>query len=210
MAAMFIKICGLSTAETLTAAVMDGADAVGFILAPGYARTVSPAHAAELLALVPESVETVGVFRNQPADVVIAHAREAGVRTVQLHGDEPAGDVAAIEQAGFEVLRAFSAPAFTALEAEEREFWAGKRILVDAVNPGEGMPFEPALLDAAHPEGFWLLAGGLTASNVAELVGQLRPAGVDVSSGVEVSRGVKSPELIEEFIAAARATPPTQ
>src|SRR5690625_4561850 len=113
---MFLKICGLSTAETLTAAVMAGADAVGFILAPGYARTVSPAQVAELLALVPASVETVGVFRNQPVDTVIAGAREAGVRTVQLHGDEPAEDAAEVERAGFEVLRAFSAPAFTSLE----------------------------------------------------------------------------------------------
>src|SRR5699024_9965433 len=102
---MFIKICGLSTPETVTAAVMAGADAVGFLLAPGYPRTITPGQAAELHALVPASVETVGVFRNQPLEVVIRSARQPGVRAVQLHGDEPAGDALEIERAGFEVLR---------------------------------------------------------------------------------------------------------
>ncbi|HLR56746.1 MAG TPA: phosphoribosylanthranilate isomerase [Beutenbergiaceae bacterium] len=202
---MYIKICGLSTPETLTAAVQAGADAVGFLLAPGYARTLTPAQVRELLPLVPGGIETVGVFRNQPLEVVLDDARAAGVRTVQLHGDEPAGDVAALEREGFGTLRAFSAEAFAALPGADREFWSGRRLLLDAVNPGEGVPFDPALLHGGHPEGFWLLAGGLTPSNVGGLIGRLRPHGVDVSSGVEERRGVKSVRLIEEFIAAARA-----
>ncbi len=201
---MFIKICGLSTPETVRAAVRAGADAVGFVLAPGYARTVTPGRVAELIAEVPDRVETVGVFRNQRIDLVLAQAREAGVATVQLHGDEPTREVEAAQEAGFEVLRAFSAQKFTAMSPEERGFWASRRILLDAVNPGEGVPFDPALLDQAHPQGRWLLAGGLTPGNVAQLIGQLQPSGVDVSSGVEVSRGVKSVPLIEEFIRAAR------
>src|SRR5690625_7175804 len=92
---MYIKICGLSTPETLTAAVQAGADAVGFLLAPGYARTLTPAQVRELLPLVPGGIETVGVFRNQPLEVVLDAARAAGARTVQLHGDGPAGAVAA-------------------------------------------------------------------------------------------------------------------
>src|SRR5699024_8934476 len=158
--------------------------------APGYARTVSPAQVAELLPLVPEGVETVGVFRNQPISLVLAQAREAGVRTIQLHGEETLDDTEAAEAAGFEVLRAFSARAFTALDAAAREAWGRRRILLDAVRPGEGVPFDPALLHGSRPEGPWLLAGGLRAQNVAALVAQLQPTGVDVSSGVEVSRGV--------------------
>lgn len=206
MGTMFIKICGLSTPETVQAAVRAGADAVGFVLATGYARTVSPAQVAQLLPLVPSHVETVGVFRNQPVDVVLDHARRAGVGTVQLHGEETRSEVEAARSAGFEVLRAFSAEAFTALGAADREFWAQRRILLDAVRPGEGVPFDPALLSEGRPEGPWLLAGGLRAGNVADLVGQLAPTGVDVSSGVEVRRGVKSARLIEEFIAVARAS----
>lgn len=202
---MFIKICGLSTPETLTAAVGAGADAVGFLLAPGYARTVSPAQVRGLLPLVPDGVETVGVFRNQPLDVVLDGARAAGVQTVQLHGNEPESDVETLEREGFGTLRAFSAEAFAALPADGRQYWANRRILLDAVNPGEGVPFDPALLHGGHPAGFWLLAGGLTPQNVGALIAQLRPSGVDVSSGVEETRGVKSVPLIEEFIAAARA-----
>ncbi len=201
---MFIKICGLSTPETVRAAVRAGADAVGFVLAPGYARTITPGRVAELIGEVPDRVETVGVFRNQRIDLVLAQAREAGVATVQLHGDEPTREVEAAQEAGFGVLRAFSAQKFTAMSREERDFWASRRILLDAVNPGEGVPFDPALLDQAHPQGRWLLAGGLTPGNVAQLIGQLQPSGVDVSSGVEVSRGVKSVPLIEEFIRAVR------
>jgi|SRR5690625_2703112 len=202
---MFIKICGLSTPETVRAAVRAGADAVGVVLAPGYARTVSPQAAADLLAHVPDHVETVGVFRDQPLDVVLETARAAGVGTVQLHGSEPAADVLAVERAGFGVLRGLAAAQFAALSEEDRGFWAERRILLDAVNPGAGVPFDPALLAAARPTGSWLLAGGLTPDNVAGLVAELAPTGVDVSSGVEVSRGVKSPALIERFIAATRA-----
>lgn len=204
---MFIKICGLSTPETVRAAVRGGADAVGFVLAPGYARTISPQRAAELVELVPDDVETVAVFRDQPLEVALEGAARAGVRTVQFHGAEPREFVHAALAAGFGVLRAFSAEAFSAMSTEEREFWQRRRILLDAVNPGEGAPFDPALLESVRPRGEWLLAGGLTPANVADLVERLRPNGVDVSSGVEMSRGVKSVELIEEFLRAARSRP---
>lgn len=201
---MFIKICGLSTAETLTGAIDAGADAVGFLLAPGYPRTTTPGHVAALLPRVPDHVETVGVFRNQPLEVVLAGARAAGVGTVQLHGEEPPEFVDAAESAGFDTLRAFSASTFSAMPAAEREFWTRRRILLDAVNPGEGVPFDPALVEGGRPEGVWLLAGGLHAGNVAQLIAQLHPSGVDVSSGVETSRGVKSVARISEFARAAR------
>src|SRR5699024_2172079 len=118
---MYIQICGLSTPETLTAAVQAGADAVGFLLAPGYARTLTPAQVRELLPLVPGGIETVGVFRNQPLEVVLDDARAAGVRTVQLHGDEPAGDVEDIVRAGFGTLRAVYTGSNTALSHAARE-----------------------------------------------------------------------------------------
>lgn len=202
---MFIKICGLSTLEALEAA--SDADAVGFILAPGYARTIAPEQVAALLRQVGEDVVTVGVFRNQGVETVLEGASAAGVQVVQLHGDEPLEVVHQVEAAGFKVWRAFSANAFANMSAGEREFWAERRILLDAVTPGEGVPFDPRLLAEAHPEGDWLLAGGLNSSNVGELVNALGPTGVDVSSGVEVSRGVKSPQLITEFIRTVRNLP---
>lgn len=202
---MYVKICGLSTPETLAAAVEAGADAVGFVFAPGSPRTITPEAAAPLVAAVPPGVETVGVFRDQPVDEVIAVARAAGVATVQLHGSEDDAAHQRVIAAGFRGLRAFSAEDYRRLSPERLGYWSRERILLDAVHPGAGETFDTALLADARPEGFWLLAGGLNPGNVADLVARLRPSGVDVSSGVESERGVKNAGLIREFVAAARA-----
>lgn len=201
---MFIKICGLSTAATVGAAVEHGADALGFVFAPGSPRTISPDRAAALIADVPAGVETVGVFRNQPIEDVLTTARAAGVSTVQLHGDEVDDDHHRVEQAGFHSLRAFSAQAYRELDVPRRQFWSNQRILLDAVRPGAGVTFDPAQVHEVPPTGFWLLAGGLDPTNVADLIAELTPSGVDVSSGVESSRGIKDPGRIAEFISAAR------
>lgn len=201
----YIKICGLSTPETVLAAVEAGANAIGFVFAPGSPRTVSPELVQTLIATVPEGIETVGVFRNQPIDEVLDLARRAGVGTIQLHGTEPYTDLEAVLNAGFSTLRAFSIDDYQDLETTERARWETGRILLDAVEPGAGVTFDTSKLLATPPSGMWILAGGLNPVNVAQLMTALKPAGVDVSSGVESSRGVKDVELITEFIAAARS-----
>src|SRR5690554_3195712 len=190
MATPFVKICGLSTPESVDAAVAAGADAVGFVFASSV-RQVNATQARQLVARVPDGVETVGVFRAQPVDEVIATARAAGVSTIQFHGYEPFADVQRAQEEGFRTLRAFGIDEYQKLGEAERATWATERLLVDAVEPGGGVPFDADHLDHAAPAGWWLLAGGLTPGNVAGLVAQLRPSGVDVSSGVESSRGVK-------------------
>lgn len=201
---MFIKICGLSEPETLAAAVDAGADAVGFVFAPGSPRTVTAEVAHELVAQVPDTVETVGVFRGQPLDEVIATARAAGVRTVQLHGGEPVADLDRLRTEKFGTIRALSVDEYLVLTKEDPEGLKRHRLLLDAPIPGAGIPFDPAPILSHPPFVGWILAGGLTPSNVAELIGQVHPTGVDVSSGVESSRGVKDALLIAQFIAAAR------
>lgn len=202
---MYIKICGLQTAASVAAATEAGADAVGFVFAPGSPRAVT-ADAALLLGRgVPEGVETVGVFRNQHMDEVLATAQLAGLSTVQLHGSETLADIARLRTAGFRTLRAFSAVAYGALDETAKLGWESERILLDAVEPGAGVTFDADDLLSGTPSGFWLLAGGLTPFNVAGLVAATRPSGVDVSSGVESSRGVKDVQLIKDFIAAVRA-----
>lgn len=203
---LYVKICGLSTPDTVAAAVAAGADAVGFVFAPGSPRTVGPELAKDLVAQVPEHVETVGVFRNQPLGEVIDIARRAGVGTVQLHGDESHEDIEALHARGFATLRAFSIDGYRALQDPERRRLEAGRILLDAVEPGAGVTFDASELVAAPPAGTWILAGGLNPGNVARLVGTLRPSGVDVSSGVESSRGTKDAGLIRAFIAAARSS----
>ena len=205
MSGMYIKICGLQTAETVAAAIDAGADAVGFVFAPGSPRTITAELAAELGRAVPSGVETVGVFRNQPIGTVVDTARRAALTTVQLHGGEPLADMARLRGEGFRPLRAFSAAAYCTLAPAEKLAWASERILLDAVEPGAGVSFDATVLEGATPSGFWLLAGGLTPGNVAQFATSLRPDGVDVSSGVESSRGVKDSRLIRAFIEAARA-----
>ncbi|PQZ94983.1 phosphoribosylanthranilate isomerase [Arthrobacter sp. MYb227] len=201
----YIKICGLSTHEAVQAAVDAGADAVGFVFAPGSPRTVAPELVQILIAMVPEGIETVGVFRNQPIDEVLDLARRSGVGTIQLHGTEPYTELEAAVNAGFATLRAFSIDDYHALETTERKRWETGRILLDAVEPGAGVTFDASKLLETPPSGMWILAGGLNPVNVAQLMTQLKPAGVDVSSGVESIRGVKDVELIREFIVAARS-----
>lgn len=196
---MFVKVCGLRTPETVDAAVEAGADAVGFVFAPGSVRLIDAASAAALVARVPDGVETVGVFRSQPIDEVLRLARASAVSTIQLHGDEPDGHFAAAAEAGFRTIRAISAARFTASGHAGSE-----RLLIDATVPGSGATFDPAELPVP-PSTSWLLAGGLRPDNVAGLIAAFGPSGVDVSSGVESSPGVKDSAAIRSFIAAARS-----
>jgi len=209
----WVKICGLSTPETVDAAVAAGADAVGFVFASGSPRTVDAATARGLRVRVPDGVETVGVFRGQSRDDVLDLARASGVSTVQLHGDESPDDVAGVRDAGFRVVRAVSASRYATESEEARAAFGEDDLLLDAVDPGAGAVFDVSPLLASPPAREWLLAGGLTPDNVGGLLASLRPVGavgVDVSSGVESTRGVKDARLIAEFVAAARAAEPGQ
>ncbi|MFE2286721.1 phosphoribosylanthranilate isomerase [Streptomyces sp. NPDC059443] len=195
---VFIKICGLRTAHDVEVAVAAGADAVGFVFAPGSPRTVDAATARELVAGVPDGVLTVGVFRGQPVDEVRRFAEESAVGSVQLHGDE-----------GPEFYEELRAPGRTLIRATARAVaavgeYGEDLLLIDAPDPGSGKPWNWASKEFTAPAGRWLLAGGLTPANVREAVEVTGAWGVDVSSGVERERGVKSPELIRAFIAAAR------
>ncbi|ARE75908.1 phosphoribosylanthranilate isomerase [Streptomyces sp. NPDC059558] len=200
MSDLFVKICGLKTAHDVDVAVAAGADAVGFVFAPGSPRTVDAAVARELAARVPDGVLTVGVFRGQSVAQVRRFAEESGVRGVQLHGEEGPEDFAALRADGRTLLRA------TAEHVERCGEYGEDLLLLDAPDPGSGKPWNWGSADFTAPEGRWLLAGGLNPGNVREAVRVTGAWGVDVSSGVERERGVKAPELIRAFIETARAT----
>jgi phosphoribosylanthranilate isomerase len=186
----------------VAAAVEAGADAVGFVFAPGSPRLVDAALARSLVAGA-SGVLTVGVFRNQPVDEVIRIAEAAGVDAVQLHGHESAADHVAVRAAGWPTIRAMAARAYT-VEVDAVAH-PSDYLLLDAPEPGAGELFDGAHLAARPPSRQWVLAGGLRPGNVAERIRDLRPWGVDVSSGVETAPGRKSPELIARFVAAARS-----
>lgn len=194
----FIKICGLKTAGDVEAAVAAGADAVGFVFASGSPRTVDAALARRLAAEVPEGVLTVGVFRGQSVDEIRRFVEGSGVRGVQFHGEEGPEFFEALRAQGRTLLRA------TAERVERVGEYGEDLLLIDAPDPGSGKPWNWGAPDFAAPRGHWLLAGGLSPINVRKALDVTGAWGVDVSSGVEIERGVKSAELIRAFIAAAR------
>ncbi|WP_395298082.1 phosphoribosylanthranilate isomerase [Kitasatospora hibisci] len=198
---MFVKICGLSTAADVAAAVAAGADAVGFVLTDS-PRRVEAGLARELVTAVPENVLTVAVFREEPAAYVRAAVGAAGVRAVQLHGNHPAAAFAELSDLGLPLIRATSAAKAAGADCGDL---GEELLLIDAPVPGAGEPWDWAELGAKPPAGKWLLAGGLSPANVAAAITAASPWGVDVSSGVEIRRGVKGPALIAEFVRAAKS-----
>lgn len=195
---MYVKICGLTDPGHVAAAVEAGADAIGFVLTSS-SRRITPERAAELGALVPPEVLTVGVFRGEDPATVRAAALAAGVRAVQLHGHHPHGDFTALKDLGRTLIRAVDARADLRCGAFDESM-----LIVDAPRAGSGEPWDWSAV-RGRPSGRWLLAGGLAPSNVAEAIAAARPWGVDVSSGVETAPGVKDPALIAAFVDAARA-----
>ncbi|MGW1712646.1 phosphoribosylanthranilate isomerase [Streptomyces sp. NPDC002156] len=197
---LFVKICGLKTERDVDTAVAAGADAIGFVLSDS-PRRIDAATAAKLCGRVPENVLTVGVFRNETLQDVRSLAGDAGIRAVQLHGPEDRGFYDGLASGGWTLIRAtaFGDPVPRYGEMGE------EILLLDAPVAGSGVTWDWTRKPLVGPGEKWLLAGGLTPGNVRNAIDATRPWGVDVSSGIEQSRGVKDPALITAFIEAARA-----
>jgi phosphoribosylanthranilate isomerase len=194
--APFVKICGLRTATDVAAAVAAGADAVGFMFAKS-PRQVDAGTARDLAKVAGDAL-TVGVFGGMPAKEIRVLAAEAGVRAVQLHGDYGKDAFTEVADPAWQLIRAvpYSAPDLRAGAYGEDV------LLVDAPRGGSGEAWDYRTV--AGLSGQWLLAGGLTPATVAGALSTTSAWGVDVSSGVESSRGVKDVALIAEFVAAAK------
>ncbi|MCP1410875.1 phosphoribosylanthranilate isomerase [Paenarthrobacter sp. A20] len=191
----------MSTPESVREAVDAGADAVGFVLTTS-PREVSPEQVRILLPLVPPGVQAVGVFRHEAAADAVAIARDAGLGWVQLHGHRTANDVKTVHDAGMRLIRAVT------MGAARDEFAdLGEEVfLIDAAVPGSGESWDYASVREKGLDGReWLLAGGLEPGNVAFAAAVAGAWGVDVSSGVEASRGVKDLAKIRAFVHAAKA-----
>lgn len=192
----FVKVCGLRTAADVGAAVSAGADAIGFVFTES-PRRIDVASAKRLVAGA-GGVLTVGVFKGLAAAEVRDIAAEAGVGAVQLHGDYSKDAFTEVADPRWRLIRAvsFAAPDLR-VGAYGEDF-----LLVDAPKAGSGEAWD--YRSVAGLAGQWLLAGGLTAANVAAARDAAGAWGVDVSSGVEASRGVKDARLIAEFVRAAK------
>lgn len=197
---MFVKLCGLRTEADVAVAVDTGADAVGFVLTTS-PRQIDVDLARRLVAEVPPHVLTVAVVRGITAAEAGELAVQTGVRALQLHGDYPKAAFDELAGQPFELIRA------TALgpDTDVRTGAFGEELLlIDSPVAGSGEQWDITRLADRRPSGKWVLAGGLAPETVAGAIGVAQPWGVDVSSGIESSRGVKDHGRMREFVAAAR------
>jgi phosphoribosylanthranilate isomerase len=202
-----VKVCGVTTLDDALVAAVAGADALGFNFWPESPRYLEPARAAEIVALLPPFVTAVGVFVNEPPRSVERMAQAAGVRAVQLHGDEPPQDVEMLAATGLTVVKAFRVGRQFRAQTLKHYASAGAFLLdasVKGKRGGTGKSFDWKKARGANRFGRVLLAGGLTVENVAEAVQAAQPFGVDVCSGVESKPGVKDHARVREFIRAAK------
>lgn len=212
---MWVKVCGVTRAEDAAAAVAAKVDAIGLVFAES-PRRVSMAQAAQVAQAAGGGVPLVGVFVNADADEVLEIHRQVPLFAAQFHGMWTAATLGSIADAGIRPIpalrfgadrQALSAAAQTAIAAGAQE------ILLDAAVPGKmggtGVTFDwdaARLWSAQFSDSVrWVAAGGLNAENVGAAIHALEPWGVDVSSGVESSPGIKSHEKIRAFVQAARS-----
>ncbi|MBS7812235.1 phosphoribosylanthranilate isomerase [Roseococcus pinisoli] len=207
-----VKICGISTPEALRVAAEAGADLVGFVFFPPSPRAVTPAQAGALSASLEGGPRRVGLFVDPTDELLEATLAAAPLDMIQLHGGETPSRVAAIQgRFGRPVMKALGIGTEADLAAIDDFAGVADWLLLDAKAPpeatrpgGNAQAFEWRLARLARIPVPWLLAGGLTPANVAEAIAVSGAPGVDVSSGVESSRGVKDAGLIRDFVEAVR------
>lgn len=196
-----LKVCGTTSVQDAVLCAEAGADALGFIFAPISKRLVSPEVAREASLSVGVTVARVGVFLGQGLDEVLRLTEASRMSVVQLHGPLSPEFVETVAQF-YPVLRVVKV---NELQTEGAR-WAGDprvTLMVDAPNPGGGVPLEWEALKAVWPAGTWL-AGGLGPENIREAIHLLRPAGVDAVSRLEREPGVKNPQAVQAFVDAVK------
>jgi len=208
-----IKLCGLSTPESVARAIELGADAIGLVFYPPSPRSVSVAHAVELTREIPPFVSVVGLFVNATPQWVGEVASNVSLTLLQFHGDEtPAQCESLASVAGLPWLRALRVAPDTRetdlIESAHRYSSASGLLFDTHVDGygGGGKVFNWSLIPAGLARRA-VLSGGLSAQNVGDAVRRVRPFAVDVSSGIEVpgAKGVKDPARMAAFVSAVRA-----
>lgn len=201
-----IKICGLKRADDAAAAVAAGADALGFNFWKRSPRYVEPAEAARIVSNIPPRVLTVAVFVDEELERVLGIAEETEIMALQLHGSESPEYLdrlgAYLKIKTIKVGESFQPAELSRYPSASLFLLEG---FVAGMAGGTGRTFDWSLAKKAKEFGKIILAGGLTAENVGAAVRRVQPWGVDVASGVESEPGKKDPQLIREFIQAARA-----
>ena len=204
MTAVRVKICGITRVEDALAAAAAGADAIGLVFYAKSPRAVDIEQAREILAVLPPFVTSVGLFVDAERSELERILASVPLDLLQFHGDE---SVQQCEAFGRPYIKALRVKAGDDIAARVARYPSAQGILLDAyvegVPGGTGEAFDWSLIPQALSKPL-ILAGGLRPDNVAEAVSRVRPYAVDVSGGVEASKGVKDVEKVDAFIRAAR------
>jgi len=208
-----VKICGCNSREAITTAIASGADYVGLVFYPPSPRSLTADAAAPLAQLVPDRVLRVGLFVDPDDDTLQRVTAQVKLDLVQLHGSETPDRVAAIKRrTGSRAMKAIKIATAADVETALPYIGVVDRLLFDAKAPasldgalpgGNAVSFDWTLLAGRSWPVPWMLSGGLHAGNLAEAVKTSGARAVDVSSGVESKPGLKDPEKIRAFVAAA-------
>lgn len=199
-----VKICGITRLEDAQAAIRYGADALGFVFYPPSPRNIEVEHAAKIVAQLPPFVTTVALFVNADAETINEVVTRVGIDLLQFHGNE-CPDYCA--QHGRPWIKAIRMKEDTDLHKSLEDYAAARALLLDAYRPGvpggTGETFDWQRIPA-DIAGRIVLAGGLDADNIAQAVEQVQPYAVDVSGGVEASKGIKDENKIAQFMRGVR------
>jgi phosphoribosylanthranilate isomerase len=212
--ALTVKICGLSTPDTLDVALAAGADMVGFVFFPPSPRHISLETARELGRQVKGSAKKVALTVDADDATLSNIVETLRPDILQLHGNESVARLRDIKQAfGVKLMKVLAVETAADLAPLAGYAAVADHILFDARAPkgatrpgGLGTAFDWHVLDRLYLRLPFMVSGGLTADNVADAIRVTRAGGVDVSSGVERAPGIKDPDMIRAFIRAARAT----
>lgn len=203
---MWVKVCGITRLEDAVSAARFGADAVGFVFTDS-PREVSPEAAREISRAMPEGPARVGVFVDSPLDVVREIIEYCDLDAVQLHGDEGYEYCSSLEGKAIKALRV-NGTLDIARATRYAQEGGCKALLLDGFDParrgGTGRTFDWKMVNLIEGSPKLIIAGGLGPDNVAKAVKAARPYGVDASSGLEASPGLKDPVLVYSFIESAR------
>ena len=201
---MKVKVCGITRLEDALAVAGYGADAIGFVFYKKSPRYIEPELAAEIVKRLPPFITPVALFVNESEETVRDILHLAGINVVQFHGDETPEYVSLFPQRVIKAIRVKDESTLAPLAGYDVSAF-----LLDAYSPdaygGTGKKFDWNVIKEIGSVNRIILAGGLNADNVAYAVKLVRPYGIDASSGLESSLGIKDHKKVKDFISAARA-----
>ena len=201
---MKVKICGITRLEDALAVAEYGADAIGFVFYKKSPRYIEPELAAEIVKRLPPFITPVALFVNESEETVRDILYLTGISVVQFHGDETPEYVSLFPQRVIKAIRVKDESTLAPLTGYDVSAF-----LLDSYSPdaygGTGKKFDWEVINETDSVNRIILAGGLNADNVAYAVRLVRPYGIDASSGLESSLGIKDHKKVKDFISAAKA-----